>query len=100
MPIDLNRVDGFQWDAGNAGKNEGKHGVSDSEAEQVFFNSPFLLEDMKHSDKESRFHAIGPTAGGRLLHISFTLREQGRLIRVISARPLNRKEHVLYEEET
>ena len=32
-----------------------------------------------------RSHALGHTDAGRLLHISFTLRGNGRLIRVISA---------------
>ena len=44
------RIVGFQWDEGNARKSFDKHGVSQSEAEQVFFNEPFLvIEDVKHS---------------------------------------------------
>ncbi|MFN0022602.1 MAG: BrnT family toxin [Parvularculaceae bacterium] len=98
--LDLGQIEGFQWDAGNSGKNEGKHGVGDREAEQVFFNKPVLLDDPKHSAREPRSHAVGLTDDGRLLHVSFTLREEGKLIRVISARPLNRKERTLYDEET
>ena len=40
--IDLSRISGFDWDGGNARKND-KHGVSMAEAEQVFFNAPLLL---------------------------------------------------------
>ena len=96
--IDLARIVGFDWDDGNARKNE-KHGVSMAEAEQVFFNAPLLLlGDMKHSGKEPRFHALGKTDEARLLHIAFTLREDGEKIRVISARDMHRKEREVYEQ--
>ena len=59
--INLTNIAGFQWDDGNARKNE-KHGVSTAESEQVFFNAPLLmLEDAKHSVSEPRFHALGKT---------------------------------------
>ena len=89
-------VEGFEWDSGNAGKNE-KHGVTRQEAEQVFFNHPLLvLEDLAHSRNEPRLHALGKTMDGRFLHVTFTLRESGRLIRVISARSMHRKERLVY----
>ncbi len=95
--IDLNVVAGFDWDEGNARKNQ-KHGVSTAEAEQVFFNQPLLLlEDGSHIQSESRFHALGKTDSGRTLHITFTLRQSGTLIRVISARDMHRKERAIYE---
>jgi uncharacterized protein len=98
--IDLSKITGFDWDDGNARKNE-KHEVSTAESEQVFFNAPLLLlADAKHSDRESRFHALGKTDQGRLLHIAFTLREAGRKIRVISARDMHRKERTIYEQAT
>ena len=94
--IDLAGIAGFEWDAGNARKNE-KHGVSMAEAEQVFFNAPLLMiEDTKHSVGEPRFHALGRTDDGRLLHIAFTVRNGGRKIRVISARDMHRKERTIY----
>ncbi len=96
--IDLIKITGFDWDDGNARKNE-KHEVSTAESEQVFFNSPLLLlADAKHSDRESRFHALGKTDQGRRLHIAFTVREAGAKIRVISARDMHRKERVIYEQ--
>jgi uncharacterized protein len=95
---DLSKVTGFEWDAGNARKNE-QHGVSMAEAEQVFFNAPLLvLADDRHSEAEARFHALGKTHDGRRLHITFTLRAAGEFIRVISARDMHRKERVIYEE--
>lgn len=96
--IGLNKISGFNWDDGNARKNE-KHGVSTAEAEQVFFNAPLLLlEDSAHSRQEPRLHALGKTDEGRSLHITFTLRQSGTLIRVISARDMHRKERTIYEQ--
>lgn len=96
--IDLNKISGFNWDDGNARKNE-KHGVSTAEAEQVFFNAPLLLlEDSAHSRQEPRLHALGKTDEGRSLHITFTLRQSETLIRVISARDMHRKERTIYEQ--
>ena len=96
--VDLSKVIGFEWDEGNSRKNE-QHGVSMAEAEQVFFNSPLLvLPDPRHSEAELRFHALGKTHEGRRLHITFTLRNAGQFIRVISARDMHRKERVIYEQ--
>jgi uncharacterized DUF497 family protein len=95
---DLSKVIGFEWDEGNSRKND-QHGVSMAEAEQVFFNSPLLvLPDPRHSEAELRFHALGKTNQGRRLHITFTLRDAGQFIRVISAGDMHRKERVIYEQ--
>jgi uncharacterized protein len=97
--LDLALITGFDWDEGNARKND-KHDVSNAEAEQVFFNAPLLVApDAKHSDKESRLHALGVTDDGRHLQISFTVRDQGRKVRVISAHDMHRKERVIYEQQ-
>ena len=97
--IDWAQITGFDWDKGNARKSTEKHDVSKIEAEQMFFNRPLLvLEDVKHSQKERRFHALGKTDRTRFLHITFTLRSAGTLIRVISARDMHRKERLVYEQ--
>ena len=96
----LTDITGFDWDEGNARKNE-KHNVSMAEAEQVFFNEPLLvLENSKHSKKEPRFHALGKSDEKRQLHITFTLRQAGEKIRVISARDMHKKERAIYEKTT
>ena len=98
--VDWTKITGFDWDAGNARKNE-KHGVSMAEAEQAFFNVPLLvLEDRRHSLREPRFHALGKTNDDRRLHVTFTIRGQGTRIRVISARDMHRKERTIYEKAT
>nr|WP_294527182.1 BrnT family toxin [uncultured Rhodopila sp.] len=97
--FNLAAIQGFQWDKGNGRKSADKPSVSQSEAEQVFFNEPLLVDDDRHSQNEARFSAIGHTDDNRFLHITFTLRDQGRLIRVISARDINRKERRRYEQD-
>lgn len=93
----LSQCTGFEWDLGNIEKNWLKHKVSQEECEQIFFNVPLVAaEDTKHSDTENRFYALGQTDHGRLLFLIFTVRS--RLIRVISARVMNRKERRVYEE--
>jgi hypothetical protein len=92
------RIIGFDWDAENARKSSRKHGVSQAEAEQIFFNSPLcVIDDSKHSATEQRFHALGETDQYRKLHVTFTLRSSGTRIRVISARDMHRKERTIYE---
>jgi uncharacterized protein len=98
--IDWRRITGFEWDEGNARKSLDKHGVGQTEAEQLFFNVPLLLAaDDKHSETEARAQALGKTNAGRLLYVTFTLRDQETKIRVISARSMNRKERSLYEKQ-
>src|SRR5438046_1088446 len=97
----LSQIEGFDWDDGNNRKSIEKHGVSRVEAEQIFFNDPLLIvDDVNHSVGELRLHGLGRTDAGRLLHVSFTLRGDGRLIRVISARTMHRKERVRYDQES
>jgi uncharacterized DUF497 family protein len=92
-------VVGFDWDAGNERKSAEKHGVGKGEAEQVFFNQPLLvLEDAPHSRSEPRFHALGRTNEARRLHITFTLRRNDTLIRIVSARDMSVKERAVYEQ--
>ena len=99
--FDFTHIVGFEWDEGNARKSFDKHDVSQAEAEQVFFNEPLLVvEDTVHSVNESRFHALGKTDAGRLLHIAFVLRQDGTRIRVICARSMSRKERAYYGEKT
>ena len=50
--------------------------MSQGEAEQVLFSAPLLvLEDVKDSQGELRFHVLGKHAW-RLLHVTFARRAQ------------------------
>jgi uncharacterized protein len=98
---DLTQIEGFDWDEGNERKSLEKDSVSQSEAEQVFFSFPlFVLEDVRHSQTEPQFQALGKTEAGRLLHVTFTTRMKGKRIRVISARDMHGKERKIYEEKS
>ncbi|HEY4942558.1 MAG TPA: BrnT family toxin [Rhizomicrobium sp.] len=99
--VDFDRIEGFEWDLGNAGKSAQKHGITQGESEQIFVNSPLIVaDDILHSETETRFNTLGKTDVGRLLHVTFTLRQGGKAIRVISARDMNRKERLRYGQST
>lgn len=86
---------GFNWDAGNLLKNWSRHRVLPSECEEVFFNRPVLMmNDPVHSRAEARYAVLGQTNTQRLLTVVFTVRRGA--VRVISARPMSRKERTLY----
>ena len=94
----LNRCTGFDWDKGNIDKNWLKHKVSPTESEQIFFNRPLIVqEDIHQSTTENRFYALGKTNLKRELFIAFTIRR--KLIRIISARDMSRKEREIYNNE-
>lgn len=88
---------GFEWDDGNRDKNQLHHGVNWVECEQVFFSEALIAAmDPEHSQAETRYYVLGSTRDGRLLFIACTVREQ--LIRVISARPMSRRERRIYAQ--
>jgi CheY-like chemotaxis protein len=70
----------------------------DSGGDDYLFKPIHFNVDIKHSRGEIRFHALGKTDEGRSLHITFTLRNEGEKIRVISARDMHKKERVIYEQ--
>src|SRR5438045_2750600 len=90
--------EGFDWDQGNINKNWDRHRVSSFECEQIFFNQPIIiLPDIKHSNQEERFYALGQTDSERFLFIVFSIRR--KLVRIISSRDMNRKERKVYKDE-
>jgi len=87
----------FEWDRGNREKNWAKHGISTKEPEDIFFDKrSFTTKDVKHSTIEDRFQVLGKTVKGKYLTVYFTVRSNK--IRVISARPMSRKERKQYEQ--
>ena len=95
----MEKINGFEWDEGNKDKNWNRHQVACNECEEVFFNIPFLLDDdIKHSQSEARYFALGQNSQMRKLFIVFTIRNNK--IRIISARDMNKKERKTYEKET
>lgn len=94
----LKNCEGFDWDQGNEEKNWDLHQVKKTEAEQVFFNQPLIVFDTYAQNDEKRYLALGVTNAGRALTIIFTVRKK-KLIRVISARDMSRKERKAYESQ-
>jgi uncharacterized DUF497 family protein len=95
---ELESIEGFEWDDGNRDKNWITHRVSLAECEMIFFNQPLIiLDDLKHSEAESRYYAFGKTDIDRKLLVVFCKRKNK--IRVISARDMNKKEKKFYEEQ-
>ena len=92
----LENCTGFDWDEANTVKIRERHQVTPAEAEDIFFHQPFVVRsDVRHSKTEKRYYALGQTGAGRRLFVVFSIRR--RLIRVISARDMNRNETETYE---
>lgn len=83
-------VRGFEWDSGNMDKNL-KHGVTDEEAEETFFNRHKVSKS-----KFNRYALFGVTNSGRYLTIIFQ-RKPGNIVRIISARDMTDKERKYYK---
>jgi uncharacterized protein len=88
----------FEWNEEKAKSNIAKHDVSFDEATSVFDDPLFLtFADPEHSIQEQRFVIMGESARGRLLVVSYT--ERAGTTRLISARPVTRKERKAYESD-
>jgi uncharacterized protein len=87
----------FEWDPRKAAGNVKKHGISFQEAATVF-GDPLAItfQDPDHSEEEERQMTFGLSLQKRLIVVSHTQRKDRT--RIISARPMDRKERVIYEE--
>jgi len=89
----------FEWDTRKAAANLKKHRVSFDEAATAFLDEEALvIEDPDHSEAEDRFILLGLSAALRVLFVCPCVRENGSLIRIISARRANRSEQEQYSE--
>ncbi len=88
----------YEWDPHKDQTNRKKHGVSFSEAAELFGSSEEYLEiyDSEHSFGEDRFMAIGKISRGVVV-VVFTEREDD-VIRAIGARFATNKEIDLYQD--
>ena len=91
---------GFAWDDNKALLNKKKHGVSFEEARSVFYDE-YALEfyDPDHSRYEDRFIMLGVSESSRVLVVCHCVREEGAVIRIISARKAVKKEAEHYWRE-
>jgi len=90
----------FLWDNRKNAANQTKHNVSFEEAQSVFFDENAIeYYDPDHSESEDRFLMLGLSHQVRILVVSYTLREEGMAIRIISARKATKKEQNVYTGE-
>jgi uncharacterized DUF497 family protein len=88
----------FEWDPAKAAANLKKHRISFEEARSVFFDE-FAIQyfDEAHSTNEERFLMLGMNSGAKLLIVCHCEREQGEIIRIISARKATKRESAFYQ---
>jgi uncharacterized DUF497 family protein len=87
----------FEWDARKSAANAKKHGVSFDEAKSVFTDERAkLIDDPDHSDDEDRFVLLGLSGALRLLLVCHCYRDDGNVIRIISARKASAQESKSY----
>ncbi len=89
----------FEWDREKDRSNQSRHGLSFTEARQLFESGREYVEiyDSEHSVAEDRFIAVGTIDRG-IAVVVYTESEEG-LIRIIGARLANKRERDLYREQ-
>ena len=91
----------FEWNPVKAASNKRKHGISFEDAQSVFYDE-FAVQffDKASSKSEDRFLMLGFSDEARLLIVCHCEREQGNIIRIISARKATKKEGNYYQGVT
>ncbi len=89
----------FEWDEKKNIANFRKHEVWFEEAQTVWANNKAQeYYDPEYSEEEDRFIRVGHSTKPRLLLVVFCERENGDVIRIISARKATKEEIKTYEE--
>jgi len=87
----------FNWDKNKNLLNIEKHGISFKEAATTFLDpNAALMDDKNHSQEEERFKIIGHSEKLNILMVSHCYREDGTVIRIISARKATKTEERYY----
>lgn len=88
----------FEWNPSKALSNKKKHNVSFEEAQSVFYDD-FAVQfyDEENSETEDRFFMLGLSNESKLLLVCHCEKEEGNIIRIISARKATKNESKLYE---
>lgn len=85
----------FEWDRHNEG-HLAEHGISCSDAEDVFTGNHVLLE-YQMEGSEQRWVAVGATRSGRILNVVFAVRHEA--IRPITGWTADKETAALYLEQ-
>jgi uncharacterized DUF497 family protein len=90
----------FEWDPDKAASNLRKHKVTFDMAKTVFYDD-FAVQffDQEHASDEDRFLLLGMGSDARLLLVCHCEREDGDVIRIISARKATDREAQYYRGE-
>ena len=91
----------FEWDPQKAKSNIKKHGVSFEEAKSVFYDefAVQFFDPEGSSLDEDRFLMLGLSSESRILIVCHCEREEGEIIRIISARKATPDERKYYDGE-
>jgi len=91
----------FEWNPSKAISNKKKHNVSFEEAQSVFYDD-FAVQfyDRENSETEDRFLMLGLSNESKLLLVCHCEKEEGNIIRIISARKATKNESKLYQGGT
>lgn len=90
----------FEWDDKKAAINYRKHGIRFEEAARAFDDPLAVSEQDRIENGEQRWQTIGMTGGCLLLLVAHTVRLEDdgiEIVRIISARRVDRKERRRYE---
>lgn len=87
----------FEWDEDKNRSNIRKHGLGFQTAIRIFENAVLSWADERAAYGEMRHHTIGQIEGVVFLAVIHT--DRAGKIRIISARPANRRERKRYDEE-
>jgi len=87
----------FDWDPGKNLANIKKHGIIFKEAAEVFrdIDAVYIYDGM-HSYDEDRFIVVGLSKLSQVLMVCHCYRDNGNIIRIISARKATKAERAQY----
>lgn len=89
-------IDDFVWLPSVVDKLEDKHGITQDEVEEVFFDDPrFRFVEKGRVEGEHMYLALGQTDAGRYLVVYFIFKPAHRAL-IISARDMNKSERRQY----
>ena len=87
----------FNWNREKNLSNIRKHGIPFKEAATVFLD-PYatLIDDDKHSQDEERYIVVGMSKKLNILMVCHCYRNNGEVIRIVSARTATKDEQLIY----
>ena len=88
----------FKWHPTKSSANLRKHNVSFEEVQTVFYDENAVqFFDEEHSADENRFLLLGMSIEAKVLIVCHCERQDGEVIRIISARKATKRESVFYK---